>query len=106
MTSIENKEIHFFDQPLEIYIQRGKNDQTKERHLQYNTIEARQESEKILRQAYQLEELGLALKEAANSNGQDHIIYTDDHGAECICLDGKSGFEYDPSQDYLVTKTA
>ena len=84
----------------------GTDDQTKVRQLKYNTIEARQESKKILRQAYQLEELALALEEAANSNGRDHIIYPNDHGAECICLDGKSGFEYDPSQDYLVTKTA
>ena len=78
----------------------------QEVHLQLNTIEARQESEKILQQAYQLEELGLALKQAADSNGGDHIIYQDDHGAECICLDGKSGYEYDPNRDYLVTKVA
>ena len=78
----------------------------KELHLQLNTIEARQESEKILQHAYQLEELGLALRQAADSNGGDHIIYQDHHGAECICLDGKSGYEYDPNRDYLVTKVA
>ena len=74
--------------------------------MQLNTIEARQESEKILQQAYQMEELGLALKQAADSNGGDQIIYHDDHGAECICLDGKSGYEYDPNRDYLVKKMA
>ena len=78
----------------------------QELHLQLNTIEARQESEKILQYAYQLEELGLALRQATDSNGGDHIVYQDDHGAECICLDGKSGYEYDPNRDYLVTKVA
>jgi len=59
-----------------------------------------------LNEAVQAESEGLALIEAANGSGDDYIIYFDDEGAECICLDSKTAYEYNPNTDYLITRAA
>lgn len=43
-----------------------------------------------------------ALQEVQTMDGQQFVIYIYDHDYEIVCVDGKSGFEYNPATDLLI----